>query len=180
VERSLSTYDLIRDNAGLADAARTLKGAEAIGVDLETTSLSPRDGRVRLIQLAIPDKTFVVDVFEVNDLSPIKEVLEDGPVKILQNAKFDYAFLYSEHGIRLSPIFDTMLAANSLTVERRELPTRWKRLPSVTWTSGWTSPPRRMTGPLNYPWIKWSTRRGTRRSCSRYARSSPKIWRRKS
>ena len=114
MERSLSTYDLIRDNASLADAARTLKGAEAIGVDLETTSLSPRDGRVRLIQLAIPDKTFVVDVFEVNDLSPIKEVLEDGPVKILQNAKFDYAFLYSEHGIRLSPIFDTMLAAQLL------------------------------------------------------------------
>ena len=114
MERSLSTYDLIRDNASLADAARTLKGAEAIGVDLETTSLSPRDGRVRLIQLAIPDKTFMVDVFEINDLSPIKEVLEDGPVKILQNAKFDYAFLYSEHGIRLYPIFDTMLAAQLL------------------------------------------------------------------
>ena len=114
MERSLSTYDLIRDNASLADAARTLKGAEAIGVDLETTSLSPRDGRVRLIQLAIPDKTFMVDVFEINDLSPIKEVLEDGPVKILQNAKFDHQFLYSEHGIRLSPIFDTMLAAQLL------------------------------------------------------------------
>jgi len=114
VERSLSTYKLIRDRAGLADAAGTLKGAEAIGVDLETTSLSPRDGRVRLIQLSTPEETFVVDMFEVNDLSPLKEVLEDGPVKILQNAKFDYAFLYSEHGIRLSPIFDTMLAAQLL------------------------------------------------------------------
>jgi len=114
VERSLSTYRMIRDRAGLEAAAGALKDAEAVGVDLETTSLSPRDGRVRLLQLATPDETFVVDVFEVKDLSPLKEVLEDRPVKILQNAKFDYAFLWDEHGIRLSPIFDTMLAAQLL------------------------------------------------------------------
>jgi DNA polymerase I-like protein with 3'-5' exonuclease and polymerase domains len=35
-------------------------------------------------------------------------------VKVLQNAKFDYAFLYAEHGIRLGPVFDTMLAAQLL------------------------------------------------------------------
>ena len=114
MERSLSTYRVIRDRAGLADAVRTLKDVGAIGVDIETTGLSPRDGRVRLLQLATPDDTFVVDVFEVSDLSPLKEILEDEPVKVLQNAKFDYAFLWDEHGIRLSPIFDTMLAAQLL------------------------------------------------------------------
>ena len=114
MERSLSTYELIRTRAALVDAAKTLSGAEAIGVDLETTSLNPRDGKIRLLQLSTPDETFVVDVFEVNDLSPLKEVFEDGPVKILQNAKFDYAFLWDEHGIRISPIFDTMLAAQLL------------------------------------------------------------------
>src|SRR5215210_2639358 len=114
MEKSLSGYKLITDAPDLVDIAETLEAAEAIGVDLETTSLSPRDGRVRLLQLATPDETFVVDVFEVRDLSPLREVLEEGPVKVLQNSKFDYAFLKSEHGISLSPIFDTMLAAQLL------------------------------------------------------------------
>jgi DNA polymerase-1 len=114
VERSLSTYEMVRDRAGLEDAAGALKDVEAIGVDIETTGLSPRDGRMRLLQLATPDETFVVDVFEVEDLSPLREVLEDGPVKVLQNCKFDHAFLWDGHGIRLSPIFDTMLAAQLL------------------------------------------------------------------
>ncbi len=54
----------------------------------------PRDGKVRLLQLATPERDVRVDVFETADLSPLKEVLEDGPVKALHNAKFDYQFLH--------------------------------------------------------------------------------------
>ena len=115
MEKSLSGYKLITTASNLAEIAKTLEADEVIGVDVETTGLSPRDGRVRLLQLATPDKTFVVDVFETGDLAPLKEVLEDGPVKTLHNAKFDYAFLEVEHGITLSPIFDTMLAAQLLS-----------------------------------------------------------------
>ncbi|MEJ7819310.1 MAG: bifunctional 3'-5' exonuclease/DNA polymerase [Rubrobacteraceae bacterium] len=109
-----TTYRLITDAKDLSAVAETLKDAEAIGTDTETTALSPRDGEVRLLQLAMPGETFVIDLFEVTDLSPLKEVLESGPVKVLHNAKFDYAFLYALHGISLSPLFDTMLAAQLL------------------------------------------------------------------
>ena len=108
------TYTLITDRPGLERAAKTLRAADRIGLDTETTALSPRDGRIRLLQLATPEATFVIDVFEATDLSPLKEVLESGSVKVLQNSKFDYAFLFAEHGIRLDPIFDTMLAAQLL------------------------------------------------------------------
>ncbi|CAA9460336.1 MAG: PolA [uncultured Rubrobacteraceae bacterium] len=114
MEERLASYKLITDAPGLASAAETLKESEAVGVDVETTALSPRDGRIRLLQLATPDETFVVDLFEAGDLSPLKEVLEGGPVKTLHNAKFDYSFLHALHGISLSPIFDTMLAAQLL------------------------------------------------------------------
>src|ERR687886_678073 len=114
MEERLTPQALVTDASDLAGIAETLKGTEAIGVDIETTDLSPRDGRMRLLQLATPDETFVVDVFETDDLAPLKEVLEGGPVKALHNAKFDYAFLKAEHGISLSPIFDTMLAAQLL------------------------------------------------------------------
>ncbi|MDP9425280.1 MAG: bifunctional 3'-5' exonuclease/DNA polymerase [Actinomycetota bacterium] len=111
MEKSLSEHKLVTEAADLASIAEAIKGAEFVGVDLETTALSPRDGRIRLLQIATGDETHVIDVFEVDDLSPLKAALEGGPVKVLHNAKFDYSFLKAEHGISLSPIFDTMLAA---------------------------------------------------------------------
>ena len=114
MEERTTSYRLVTDAGELPGIAETLTGAEAIGVDIETTDLSPREGKTRLLQLATPDETFVVDAFAVRDLSPLEGVLEGGPVKILHNAKFDYQFLLAEHGISLSPIFDTMLAAQLL------------------------------------------------------------------
>ena len=114
MEERTTSYRLVTDAGELPGIAETLAGAEAIGTDLETTDLSPREGKTRLLQLATPDETFVVDAFAVRDLSPLEGVLEDGPVKVLHNAKFDYQFLLAEHGISLSPIFDTMLAAQLL------------------------------------------------------------------
>ena len=114
MEERTTSYRLVTDAGELPGIAETLAGAEAIGADIETTDLSPREGKTRLLQLATPDETFVVDAFAVRDLSPLEGVLEDGPVKVLHNAKFDYQFLLAEHGISLSPIFDTMLAAQLL------------------------------------------------------------------
>ena len=113
-EERASTYRLITDAGELSDVARTLQDAEIIGLDIETTDLSPRDGRLRLLQLATPEETFVIDAFAAADLSPLKEVLEGGPVKTGHNLKFDHAFLHAQHGVSLSPIFDTMLAAQLL------------------------------------------------------------------
>jgi DNA polymerase-1 len=114
MEERTSTYRLVTDAEDLASVAKTLKSAEIVGADIETTALNPRDGKMRLLQLSTPEETFVVDVFEVQDISPLRSVLEDGPVKTLHHAKFDHAFLWAEHGISLSPIFDTMLAAQLL------------------------------------------------------------------
>jgi DNA polymerase-1 len=114
VEERLADYELVTTAADLAAVAESLEEAEFVGVDTETTALSPHDGRIRLLQLATSNATFVVDVFETGDLAPLRRVLEDGPVKMLHNAKFDYSFLKAEHGISLYPIFDTMLAAQLL------------------------------------------------------------------
>jgi DNA polymerase I-like protein with 3'-5' exonuclease and polymerase domains/intein/homing endonuclease len=114
VEEQTQGYRLVTAGEDLAAIAETLQGTEAVGVDLETTALSPRDGGVRLLQLATPEETYVIDVFEAGDLSPLEEALEDGPVKVGHNLKFDYQFLHARHGVSLSPLFDTMLAAQVL------------------------------------------------------------------
>jgi len=110
----LSGHTLITEAGGLEAVVDELARASVVGVDVETTGLDPRDGRLRLLQLATPQKTFVVDAFSVRDLSPLAPILEDGPEKVLHNSKFDYEFLLEQHGIRLHPIFDTMLAAQLL------------------------------------------------------------------
>jgi DNA polymerase-1 len=114
MEERTSAYRLVTDAAELAGVAETLDEAEAVGADIETTNLSPRDGKIRLLQLATPQEIFIVDVFAAQDLSALKSVLEGGPVKALHNGKFDHSFLWAEHGISLSPRFDTMLAAQLL------------------------------------------------------------------
>ncbi|MDQ5828666.1 MAG: bifunctional 3'-5' exonuclease/DNA polymerase, partial [Actinomycetota bacterium] len=114
MEERTSSYTLVTDVEELVRVAASLKEADFIGLDIETTGLNPRNGGLRLIQLATPEATFVVDAFETGGLTPLKAVLEDGPVKIGHNLKFDYAFLWAEHGISLSPIFDTMLATQLL------------------------------------------------------------------
>ena len=114
MEEHTSTYRLVTDASELAGVAETLEDAGAVGADIETTDLSPRDGKIRLLQLATPQETFIVDVFAAQNLSALKSVLEGGPVKVLHNGKFDHSFLWAEHGISLSPLFDTMLAAQLL------------------------------------------------------------------
>ena len=114
MEEKTTPYTLVTNPEDLPGVASALEGAEAVGTDTETTSLSPRDGRARLLQLAAPDQTFVIDLFEVRDISPLKEVLEGGPVKVFHHSKFDYQFLKELHGISVAPVFDTMLAAQLL------------------------------------------------------------------
>ncbi|CAN5611620.1 hypothetical protein BH24ACT21_BH24ACT21_16860 [soil metagenome] len=80
-----TSHQLVKASGELPKVAEALKSAEAVGLDTETTGLNPRDGRMRLLQLAIPGETFVIDTFETKDLSPLLEVLEDGPVKIFHN-----------------------------------------------------------------------------------------------
>ncbi|HEX2741181.1 MAG TPA: DNA polymerase, partial [Rubrobacter sp.] len=85
MEERTESYRLVTAAEDLSAVAKTIQDAEVIGVDIETTGLSPRDGRLRLLQIATPGETFIIDAFEVVDLSPLKDALEDGPVKILQN-----------------------------------------------------------------------------------------------
>ncbi|MGH3086377.1 MAG: bifunctional 3'-5' exonuclease/DNA polymerase [Rubrobacteraceae bacterium] len=115
MEKKTSSHRLISTPKDLSEALGTLEKSETLGADIEGTGLSPRDDRMRLLQLSTGEETFIIDVFEIEDLSPLKEVLEDGPVKIFHNAKFDMSFVFGQHGIRLAPVFDTMLAAQLLS-----------------------------------------------------------------
>lgn len=111
-------YELVKNNRKAAQAAiNELRKWGTLGWDSETTSLDPHGGRVRLVQLATPEKVFMFDAF---DISPdtvygIKEILEDRRrIKCAHNAKFDAQFVFDGLlDIEIDPdgIYDTMLAS---------------------------------------------------------------------
>jgi len=85
-------------------------GSMPIGLDVETTGLSPRAARIRLIQISVGAKTFVVDA-DLVDVGPIVEALADVPTLVAHNASFEYGFVYAKYGVALDNLRDTYLLA---------------------------------------------------------------------
>ena len=153
MEEHTQSYRLVTTAEDLTAVAKTLQDAEVIGVDLETTALSPRDGEVRLIQLSTSQGTFVVDVFEVRDLSPLEEVLESGPVKALHNcvpldtdvltpegwrpistiSRGDTVMGYSEGRQRWTTVTEYVDGGEQEVIETSNTRRRWRSSPSHRW-----------------------------------------------
>ena len=107
----------VNDPHRLAALAEALPASSALALDIETASWwDPRAERVSLIQLAYRDagrvRVAVVDAlagFEVGELRPALE--SAGVVKAVHNAAFDVPRLERHLGLRVSPVYDTCLAA---------------------------------------------------------------------
>jgi DNA polymerase-1 len=109
-------YELIEDAAQLSDIAAELESVRTIGIDTETNSIDPYKARLLLLQISTPIKTYVIDCTKVQDFSAIRHILESPrPMKLIQNAKFDYSMLKVQAGITLAGIYDTMVAERLLT-----------------------------------------------------------------
>jgi DNA polymerase I-like protein with 3'-5' exonuclease and polymerase domains len=108
------SYQLITEAHELPRVAEALIAEPVIGLDTETTGLDPHTAKLRLIQLATPGTSFIIDLFRLpaGALTPVLDCLAaPGPIKVLHNAKFDAKFLLRHCGIRLKAIFDTYLAS---------------------------------------------------------------------
>ena len=108
-------YDFITKNEVLGDVVNTLEMSPVIALDTEGSKFDPFTSKLLLLQLATKERVFVIDCAKV-DISLLKRVLEAGrPLKVVQNAKFDYSLLRAQTGIKLGNLFDTMLAERILT-----------------------------------------------------------------
>src|ERR1044071_183035 len=113
-------YELIKTSDELRKAIEILATQPVIGLDTETTELDPYTSRLRLIQLATPDRVYIVDFdrFAGGDsrrsdaLAPLRRLLAaPRPIKIAHNAKFDAKFIKHNLGVDLGGLFDTLLAS---------------------------------------------------------------------
>jgi DNA polymerase I len=109
-----SGYQLVTEAHQLPRVAEALIAEPVIGLDTETTGLDPHTSKLRLIQVATPTTSFIIDLFRLpaGALTPVLDCLAaPRPIKVLHNAKFDAKFLLRYYGIRLNAIFDTYLAS---------------------------------------------------------------------
>lgn len=108
-------YQLITTNSELEKIVPILESQQALGIDTEGNKLDPLTAKLFLLQIATPKEAFVIDCQKVN-LDLVKQILEgERPLKIAQNAKFDYSILKAQANISLGNIYDTMLAERILT-----------------------------------------------------------------
>jgi DNA polymerase I-like protein with 3'-5' exonuclease and polymerase domains len=117
-------YRLIATEEGLTAALEAISGQPLLGVDTETTGLDPYRTRVRLIQIATPDESFVFDLFQVKALAhpALRDLLSSPrPVKAFHNAKFDLKMLRHHFGIEVRGVFDSMLASKLISGGRGDL-----------------------------------------------------------
>lgn len=111
-------YRLLTDRTEIGPLAARLRSALVLGIDTETTGLDPYQSRLRLLQLATPAETVIIDCFSLKreDLAPLSEVIAAvRPLKLAHNARFDGKFLQHHLGLELGRdpggLFDTYLAS---------------------------------------------------------------------
>src|SRR5689334_4970302 len=110
-------YKVITSSEELRKAIETLTSQPVVGLDTEATALDPFTSRLRLIQLAAPDRVYLVDLDhfsngDADSLAPLRRLLETPrPIKIAHNAKFDAKFIKHNLGVDLVGLFDTLLAS---------------------------------------------------------------------
>jgi DNA polymerase-1 len=109
-------------NDWLPKIAQRCREAGVIGVDCETcaapgwenskdAALDPFRNRIRLIQIATDEFSWIIDLNRVTNIQPILEVLVDPNVlKVGHNLKFETMNFLHHFGVYPDPIFDTMLA----------------------------------------------------------------------
>lgn len=120
---SKSAFTLITSDDGVKQALEAISGHSILGVDTETTGLDPLRSRVRLLQIATPDRAFVFDLFQVAafDNPALRELFSSEQItKIFHNAKFDVKMVLHHFKLEARGLFDTLIASQLIGGGRSE------------------------------------------------------------
>ena len=99
-------------------AVELLSSLRVVGLDIETTGLSPQHDKILLIQLGTADQVFVFDVAAIGpaikDLAPLLQ--SEYIVKLGQNLTFEWGFLEANELPLRGKLLDTMIAGKLLNL----------------------------------------------------------------
>ena len=106
---------LLETDAEVAELAATLAGEPLVAVDTEADSFHSYFAKVCLVQISTRTADYIIDPLSASNLSPLAGVLSDPSVIcVLHGADYDLRILDRDHGLRITGLFDTMVAARLL------------------------------------------------------------------
>ena len=122
VSRSLNpSLVYVEHGSEVRSAVELLSALDLVGLDIETTGLSPHHDRILLIQLGTEDQVFVFDVAQIGaNIRELGRVISNLNIaKLGQNLYFEWGFLEA-NGIPLrGHLVDTMLAGKLLNLGQK-------------------------------------------------------------
>mgnify|MGYP006304337543 CR=1 FL=1 len=105
-------YKMIETPEEFEELVRRIEKQDAVAFDVEADSMFHFREKVCLIQMAVEDRSYVIDPFKIEDLSPLKGPFGDPAIqKIFHGADYDIRSLYRDYGIVIKNLFDTQLAS---------------------------------------------------------------------
>ena len=115
-------FEFVDTPSGLDIVLKSLRGVDAIAVDLEADSMFHFQEKVCLIQIASLRHLFIVDPIQVKDLSALKPLFGNHRVKkVFHGSDYDVRSLFRDFDIVVHNLFDTELASRFLGFQQSGL-----------------------------------------------------------
>jgi len=115
-------FEFVDTPSGLDIVLKSLRGVDAIAVDLEADSMFHFQEKVCLIQIASLRHLFIVDPIQVKDLSALKPLFGDHRIKkVFHGSDYDVRSLFRDFDIVVHNLFDTELASRFLGFQQSGL-----------------------------------------------------------
>ena len=99
----------------LEEVGRAAAGAGLFAADTEAAGYHRYRDTICLLQVSTRERTWVVDVLELEDLEPIRAPLADQKIEVVfHDADYDLRLLHRDFGLDVRGLFDTKIAAELL------------------------------------------------------------------
>ena len=111
----------VEHGSEVSSAVDLLSDLFVVGIDIETTGLSPQHDKILLIQLGTEDQVFVFDVAQIGEsIKELGRIISNPNIaKLGQNLYFEWGFLEA-NGLSLrGHLVDTMLAGKLLNLGQK-------------------------------------------------------------
>lgn len=103
----------------LREVTDELNTQDILAVDTESNSLYAYQEQVCLIQFSTREKDILVDSLALPDLSPLAPIFgSEDILKVFHAAEYDLICLFRDYGFKFNFLFDTMIAARTLGVQK--------------------------------------------------------------
>jgi ribonuclease D len=115
-------FEFVDTTSGLDVVLKSLRGADALAVDLEADSMFHFQEKVCLIQIASSRHLFIVDPIPIKDLSALKPLFGNRRIKkVFHGSDYDVRSLFRDFDITIHNLFDTELASRFLGFQQSGL-----------------------------------------------------------